>query len=376
LRIVASRIVALSLAMVLALAPPAVIAQPAAPAAPAVGVIQVAKEAVTESMSFIGRVEAIDRVNLVARVNGFLQERTFREGQEVKKDDLLFIVERAPYMAAVESAQASLASAEAAKLNADVQLARAEDLLRTRDIPPATRDQRKAEADIAAARVLEAQAALTQAEINLDYTLIRAPVDGRIGRASVSVGNVVGPDTGPLALLVGQDPMYVTFPVSQRVFLALRQAGRRDERARTQVRIRFQDGSLYDQVGRIDFVDVTVAQGTDTITVRARIDNPDRRLIDGQFVSVTVEGQEPEQRIVVPQAALLLDQQGAYVFVVEDGKAAARRLRTGQVLEGGRVAVEEGLSEGDFVIVDGLQRVRPGQPVQAAPAAPRPARGS
>lgn len=365
----------LILAAVIALGP-AARAQPAAPPAPAVGVIQVAKEAVTETMSFIGRVEAIDRVNLVARVNGFLKERTFREGQEVKKDDLLFIIEREPYQAAVESAQAALASAEAAKLNADVQLARADDLLRTRDISPATRDQRKAEADMAAARVLEAQAALTQAQINLDYTLIRAPVAGRIGRAAVSPGNVVGPDTGPLALLVGQDPMYITFPVSQRVFLALRQAGRRGDGGRAQVRIRFQDGSLYDLVGQIDFVDVTVAQGTDTITVRARIDNPDRQLVDGQFVSVTVEGQEPEQRVVIPQSALLLDQQGAYVLVVEDNKAAVRRLKTGQVLDGGRVAVDQGLSEGDLVIVDGLQRVRPGLPVQAAPAAQRPARGS
>jgi membrane fusion protein (multidrug efflux system) len=366
----------LILAVALAIGPGAVLSQPAAPPAVPVGVIQVAKEAVTEALTFIGRVEAIDRVNLVARVNGFLEERTFREGQEVKKDDLLFIIERAPYQAAVESAKASVASAEAAKLNADVQLARAEDLLRTRDIPPATRDQRKAEADMAAARVLEAQAALTQAEINLDYTLIRAPVPGRIGRASVSPGNVVGPDTGTLALLVGQDPMYITFPVSQRVFLSLRQSRREGDGSRARVRIRFQDNTQYDQIGHIDFVDVTVAQGTDTITVRARIDNPQRQLVDGQFVSVTVEGSEPEQRVVIPQSALLLDQQGAYVFVVEDSKAAIRRLKTGQALEGGRIAVDEGLAEGDMLIVDGLQRVRPGQPVQAAPVAQRPGRGS
>lgn len=369
------RSIPLILAAAIALGP-AVHAQPAAPPAPAVGVIKVTKEAVTESLSFIGRVEAIDRVNLIARVNGFLQERTFREGQEVKKDDLLFIIEREPYQAAVESAKASVASAEAAKLNADVQLARAEDLLRTRDIPPATRDQRKAEADMAAARVLEAQAALTQAQINLDYTLIRAPVAGRIGRAAVSPGNVVGPDTGALALLVSQNPMYITFPVSQRVFLAFRQAGRQGDGSRAQVRARFQDGSQYEQVGHIDFIDVTVAQGTDTITVRARIDNPQRQLVDGQFVSVTVEGPEPEQHVVIPQSALLLDQQGAYVFVVEDGKAAVRRLKTGQALEGGRLSVNEGLSEGDLLIVDGLQRVRAGQPVQAAPAAQRPAGGS
>ncbi|WP_439578537.1 efflux RND transporter periplasmic adaptor subunit [Elioraea sp.] len=369
------RIHASVLAAVLAFASGSAASQPASPPTPPVGVMQVAKEAVTETVSFVGRIEAIDRVNLVARVTGFVQERTFREGQEVEQDDLLFVIERAPYLAAVESAKATLASAEAAKANADAQLARAEELLRTRDTSPAVRDQRKAEAEMAAASVLEAQAALTRAQINLDYTLIRAPVAGRIGRAAVSPGNVVGPETGPLALLVGQDPMYVTFPVSQRVFLDLDREARRDAEQKLRVRLRFQDGSRYDQAGQIDFVDVTVAQGTDTVTVRARIDNPDRRLIDGQFVTVAVEGPEPEQRVVIPQSAMLLDQQGAFVFLVEDGRAAIRRLRLGQPLEGGRIVVEEGLAGGEMLIVDGLQRVRPGQSVQGVPAAPRPARG-
>lgn len=363
------------LAAVLALASGPAAAQPASPSAPPVGVMQVTREAVTEAVAFVGRIEAIERVNLVARVTGFLEERAFREGQEVRKDDLLFIIERAPYLAAVEAAKAKLASAEAAKTNADAQLARAEELLRTRDTSPAVRDQRKAEAEMAAAQVLEAQAALTRAEINLGYTLIRAPVAGRIGRAAVSPGNVVGPETGPLALLVGQDPMYVTFAVSQRVFLDLDREARRDAGQKLRVRLRFQDGSRYDQAGQIDFVDVTVAQGTDTVTVRARIDNPDRRLIDGQFVSVAVEGPEPEQRVVIPQAAMMLDQQGAYVFVVEDGRAAIKRLRLGQPIEGGRIVVEDGLAGGEMLIVDGLQRVRAGQPVQGVPAAPRPMRG-
>ena len=343
--------------------------------APPVGVVQVGQEPVTETISFVGRIEAIERVNLVARITGFLEDRTFREGQEVQKDDLLFVIERAPYLAAVEAAKASLASAEAAKTNADAQLARAEELLRTRDTSPAVRDQRKAEAEMAAAHVLEAQAALTRAEINLGYTLIRAPVAGRIGRAAVSPGNVVGPESGPLALLVGQDPMYVTFPVSQRVFLDLDRETRRDAGQKLRVGLRFQDGSRYDQAGQIDFVDVTVAQGTDTVTVRARIDNPDRRLIDGQFVSVTIEGPEPEQRVVITQSAMMLDQQGAYVFIVEDGRAAIRRLRLGQPLDGGRIVVEQGLAGGEMLIVDGLQRVRAGQPVRGVPAAPRPARG-
>lgn len=361
------------LAAALLILPALAAAQPAQPPMTPVSVIVVAEEDVTQAQDFIGRVEAVDRVSLVARVTGFLEQQTFRDGQDVKQDDLLFVIERAPFVASVSAARADLASAEAMKMNADLQLERAEELVRTNNIPLATRDQRRAEAAAAAARVLEAQAALEQAEINLGYTLIRAPVAGRIGRASVSVGNVVAPQSGTLALLVSQDPMYVTFPVSQRLLLALKRARQEGQEAQpVRVRLAFADGSLYDQAGEIDFVDVTVAQGTDTVTVRATIANPNRLLTDGQFVTVRVEGREPERRIVIPQAALMLDQQGAFVFVVEQGRAAARRIRTGQP-QGGRITVEEGLRPGEMLIVDGLQRIRPGVPVQATPLPPRAA---
>jgi membrane fusion protein (multidrug efflux system) len=362
-----------ALLVALALLAQPLAAQPAQPPMTPVAVIAVAEEDVTQGQDFIGRVEAVDRVSLVARVTGFLEQQTFRDGQEVKKDDLLFVIERAPFVASVSAAKAELASAEALKLNADLQLQRAEELLRTNNIPLATRDQRRAEAAAAAAKVLEAQAALERAEISLGYTLIRAPVAGRIGRASVSVGNVVAPQSGTLALLVSQDPMYVTFPVSQRLLLELKRARQNGQEARpTRVRLAFADGSLYDQSGEIDFVDVTVAQGTDTVSIRARMPNPNRLLTDGQFVTVRVEGREPEKRIVIPQSALMLDQQGAFVFVVEQGRAALRRIRTGQS-QGGRVAVEDGLKPGDMLIVDGLQRIRPGAPVQPTPLPPRAA---
>lgn len=349
-------------------------AQPAQPPMTPVSVIAVAEEDVTQAQDFIGRVEAVDRVSLVARVTGFLEQQTFRDGQEVKKDDLLFVIERAPFVASVSAAKAELASAEALKLNAELQLQRAEDLVRTNNIPVATRDQRRAEAAAAAAKVLEAQAALERAEINLGYTLIRAPVAGRIGRASVSVGNVVAPQSGTLALLVSQDPMYVTFPVSQRLLLNIRREQRLQGQETPPVRVRvvFGDGTLHAEAGEIDFVDVTVGQGTDTVTIRAKMPNPNRLLIDGQFVTVRVEGSEPEKRIVIPQSALMLDQQGAFVFVVEQGRAALRRIRTGQT-RGGRVAVEDGLKPGDMLIVEGLQRIRPGAPVQAIPLPPRAA---
>ena len=366
----------LSLAATLALAGTAALAQvqPQAPATP-VGVIVTAEEEVTPAQSFIGRIEAVNRVSLVARVTGFLEQQTFRDGQEVEKDALLFVIERAPFIAAVNAAKAALASAEAEKLNADLQLERAEELARTNNIPDATRDLRRAEAAVAAAKVLEAKAALEQAEINLGYTLIRAPVAGRIGRSAVSVGNVVGPTTGPLALIVSQDPMYVTFPVSQRVLLELKR-----ERLATgaaagavDVRVTFPDGSVYPEIGRIDFVDVTVRQATDTVTVRAGIANPDRLLTDGQLVTVRVEGREPERRVVIPQSAILLDQQGAYVFIAEANRAAMRRIRTGQAI-GARIVVEEGLKPGESLIVDGIQRIRPGAAVVPSPLPASPGR--
>jgi membrane fusion protein (multidrug efflux system) len=351
-------------------------AQQATPPAVSVGVVAVTEEDVTQSTVFIGRIEAVDRVALVARVTGFLEQQAFRDGQEVKKDDLLFVIEREPFVASVSAARAALASAEAQKQNADVQLARAEELVRSNNIPVATRDQRRAEAAAAAAGVLEAQAALEQAEINLAYTLIRAPVAGRIGRAAFTVGNVVTPQSGTLALLVSQDPMFVTFPVSQRLLLDLKRAQLANgqvegaQRGQVAVRVAFADGSVYGEAGTIDFVDVTVGQGTDTVPVRARIANPQRLLTDGMFVSVRVEGREPEKKIVIPQAAIMLDQQGAFVFVADQGRAAVRRLRTGQA-QGGRIAVEDGLKPGDLLVVDGIQRLRPGMPVQAVPQAPR-----
>ncbi|MGE0715782.1 MAG: efflux RND transporter periplasmic adaptor subunit [Alphaproteobacteria bacterium] len=353
------------------LAGPAAAQQP--PAAPAVGVVKVAKEAVTETASFVGRIEAIDRVEIRARVSGFLEKRAFTEGAEVKAGDLLFVIDQASFKAELDQAKAQLAQGQASAQNAAIQLARAQQLIRTQTVAQTTLDDRTAADQEAKAEVLKQRAALRAAEIQLGYTEIKAPVDGRIGRASASQGNLVGPDTGALALLVSQDPMYVTFPISQRTLLQFqeraRAAGIAQAAGQIKVRLRFANGTAYPHLGTIDFVGVSVDRGTDTVSIRARMPNPDRVLIDGQFVSVTVEGDKPEERIMVSQSAVMLDQQGAYVFVEVGGKAEPRRIKLGQT-RGGRAIVEEGLSEGDMLIVDGLQRVRPGQPVRATPYSP------
>ena len=219
------------------------------------------------------------------------------------------------------------------------------------------------------------------AQINLGYTNIIAPIDGRIGRTNLTIGNVVSPDVGTLATIVSQDPMRVSFPISSRAATQLyeRYANRGGIDA-IRVRVRLNTGELYPESGKIEFIDNQINRNTDTILVRALIANPvrgnsssgtipARSLIDGQFVNVYVEGVEPVQAIVVPRAAVLQDQQGSYVFVLDGEKKAQRRdITLGRAL-GVDTVVEKGLNPGDTVVTEGIQRVRPGQPVNPAPAA-------
>ena len=337
---------------------------------PAVTVITLRSTEFTPGFSFNGRVVAVDKVELRARVTGFLEQRLFQEGADVSAGDLLFVLEKDQYQAVVEQRQAELASAEANKANTAAQLQRGEELVKNGNIPRSEVDLRRASDLMAAASIQEAQAELEQAQINLGYTEIHAPIAGRISRADFSVGNLVGPDSGVLATIVSQDPIYVTFPVSQRELLAHRG---RDAATRWSGST-LPDGTLYEHAGKLNFHDVRVDPGTDTLTVRAELPNPDRVLIDGQFVGVRVERGEPKRVLAVPQAAVQVDQAGPYVLVVgDDDKVAARRVRLG-ALEGVQVVVEDGLSEGERVIVEGIQKVRPGMAVAVSEAKPaRPA---
>jgi membrane fusion protein (multidrug efflux system) len=222
--------------------------------------------------------------------------------------------------------------------------------------------------------MLTDQGNLKTARINLGYTEIASPIAGEVGKTNVTKGNVVGPDSGVLTVVVSQDPMYVTFPVSQRDLLLAQQTGRRLNLDLTdfKVQLRYSDGSTYDQVGTVNFVDVTVDRATDTILARATIANPKGGLTDGQLMRVRVEAGTPEERVLVPQAALIADQEGVYVFIVEDNKAVVRRLKVrGENEAGGDVIVEEGLSGGEQVVVEGLQSIRAGVPVRATPIIPK-----
>jgi membrane fusion protein, multidrug efflux system len=336
-----------------------------APPPPAVSVTPVVSRQITETIDYIGRLTAVDKVDIVARVDGFLEERNFKEGQYVKKGDLLFRIEQAIYKAAVEQARATLAKAQATEVNAKLQFDRGKELVRNQNIPQSTVDQREADERAAHAGVMEAQAALDQAEINLGYTEVYSPIDGRIGIAIVTKGNLVQPSSGKLATIVSQDPIYVTFQVSQRNLLDYFRRRAEDPGKNTQinVRIKLPNGTIYPHAGVSDFLDVQVDPTTDTVTVRATVPNPEHVLIPGGVVGVTVERGAPKSALTIPQAAVLLDQAGRYVLVVGSDKKAEQRRITAGAEQGRDIVVSDGLKEGEQVIVEGIQKVRAGQVV-------------
>jgi membrane fusion protein (multidrug efflux system) len=317
---------------------------------------------------FIGRIVAIDKVDIVARVPGFVEERNFTEGQQVKKGDLLFRIEQDTYKAAVDQQSASLAKAKATEVNANFQLQRGQELIKNQNIPQSTVDQRAADEQTAAADVLQAQALLEQAKINLGYTEIRSPIDGRIGLANFTVGNLVSPSSGILATIVSQDPIYVTFPVSEADIIAYKRRVAESNNPRVTLHIKLPDGTIYQHPGVTNFLDVKVDPNTDTVLVRAQLPNPDGILVPGGIVSVVTDRATPEPSLTVPQAAVLLDQAGSYVLVVNDAKTVEQRRITTGVEQGRDIAVKDGLKQGELVIVEGIQKVHPGQTVTATVA--------
>jgi membrane fusion protein (multidrug efflux system) len=358
-------------------------AQPAPAGPPAVGIVEAIKRPITETSEFLGRVQAVNRVNVVARVTAFLEKRLFDEGVEVKKGDELYRLERGPFEADLASKKAQVAQLQATLENARLTTERARILLSGPAGQQSTYDAALANQRSLEAQVLAAQAQVQASQINLDYTVIHSPIDGKIGRTAVTEGNVVSPGSGVLTTIVSQDPMYVIFPVSVRQGLELRERyATRGGFNAVVIKIRLPDGRPYDQAGKVDFVDNTIAQATDTFTVRGVIANPAlhdpsttggpvRELTDGEFTTVMLEGVQPVEVLAIPRAAVLSDQQGDYVFTVgPDNKAEQRRIQLGQSTPT-MASVISGLSPGDKVIAEGLQRVRPGQPVSPGPASPQ-----
>ncbi|WP_165769386.1 efflux RND transporter periplasmic adaptor subunit [Arboricoccus pini] len=350
-----------------------------APPPVAVGVVTIKPAPVTAGFNFIGRVEAINTVTIRARVEGYLEKQNFVEGQEVKKGDLLFSIEKQVYQAQVAQAQAQVLNNQAVLANAEAEFARSSSLVRNNNISQSTVDSDRAARDQAIAQVSLAQAQAQQAKINLGYTDIYAPIDGKIGAVNYDVGNLVNSSSNPLVTLVSQDPMYVTFPVS-----AVQLADIRDDRqqgggdlSKIEFVLTLANGKTYAHTGHWNFTSPQVDPQTDTVVMRATFPNPDRALIDSEYVNVTLRESEPKMRLLVPQAAVQTVQGGSQVLVVNSqNKVEARSVELGQVV-GPMQTVTSGLKEGERVILEGLQKARAGsdvkptevEPPKGAPAA-------
>ncbi len=340
------------------------------PPAPAVVVAPAAIMDLRESADFTGKVVAIQKVGIRARVSGFLEAVKFKEGDKVPAGALLYQVEDGAYKAAVQEIQGSIEAAEASRELAVLERDRARQLISSNTISQAKVDEANAQVKKAEADILRLEGSKQNAELNLSYTKIIAPFEGVAGLSSVDVGALVGPDSDALVTITRLDPIYVEFPVSTAIFLEYRQRALRGEVSRdANVQILLPDGTTYPDKGTINFVSSDVSQGTDTITVRAEFPNPQALLLDGTLVRVTLEQTDKQDVLAVPQQAIQRDQQGAFVMVVGgDSKVELRRIDVARSTRG-QAVIAKGLKEGENVITDGVGKVRPGMTVDAAPAA-------
>ncbi|MCX7168773.1 MAG: efflux RND transporter periplasmic adaptor subunit [Proteobacteria bacterium] len=335
-----------------------------------VDVITISSGSATITQELPGRLQAFRTAQVRARVEGIVEKRLFEEGSDVKEGQTLFRIDPRNYQAAFDAAKADLAVAR-------LTLERYRPLL---DIKAVSQQ----EVDLVDARVKQAEAVLTRARIDLDNTAVPAPIFGRIGRAAITEGALVGRGEATLLATIEQiDPIYVNFTQPGVDLLRLRQAvksGKLKQADRTSVELILEDGSVYAQPGKLQFSDLAIDPATGSVSLRALFSNPRQELLPGAFVRIRFPEAVLETAIRVPQRAVLADPQGQFVMVVDGtGKALPRPVKTGG-MSGGDFIIAEGLKSGEQVIVNGLQKVRPGAPVKpmawnphAAPAAQTPA---
>jgi RND family efflux transporter MFP subunit len=343
-----------------------------------VSVVHPVSKEVTEWDDFTGRLEPIKSVEVRARVSGYLDSIHFKDGQVVKEGDLLFVIDPRPYQAEAERARANLKRAEAQRNLALQNLQRAEKLMQGSTIAQEQYDTRRNEYEIAAANLLEAQAAAKAAELNLEFTQVKAPIDGRISRRYADEGNFISGGTAGSTLLttiVPFNPLYATFDADERLVLKYTRLDLSGERRSSRetpnpVRIALADERDFSHEGTMDFVDNRLDQETGTLRARALVDNSDGLLTPGLFVRVQLKGRGPYSTLLIPDEAIGTDQSKRFVMVVDKEGLAQRRFITPGRLYDGLREVEEGLTPEDRIIVSGLMRVRPGMPVKVQQAPP------
>ena len=328
-----------------------------------VDVVEVKSVEIVPEASFVAKIESKDSVGLRARVTGFLQERLFQEGDFVKKDQQLFIIEKVNFEAAVREAKANYDSAFATEKNADQSFVRAQKLYQTKDISKAKLDDAEAARDSAKARVAQAKARLDLAQQDLEYTVITAPMDGKIGESVFSVGELIGPNSGILAKIVTVNPMDAIFSVSENQLLILQKQFKTPEN--TEAFFVTADQQKYPEVGSVTFIDTTLDEAMNTLKIKASFPNPNNKLISGQYGRVLLRAKTPTDVLTVPQRAVQRTPSEEYVLIVNnEGKIEKKVVQTGSEFEGFSVEILSGLSTGDIVIVDGFQKIGIGMPVQ------------
>ncbi|WP_169054301.1 efflux RND transporter periplasmic adaptor subunit [Nitratireductor sp. XY-223] len=352
--------------LILAFAPAHSAAQDTSETKPNVTVATVVSQQSGNRGFYVGRVEAVSTVDLQARIEGVLEQRNFTEGGTVKEGDLLYVIEKGLYEASVASAQATLEGAQATLKNATVELERQKFLLDKGDVSQSTYDSAAATVGVDQSKVDQAKASLDTANINLGYTEIYAPIDGRISKSNIDVGNLVSSNSGTLATITSVDPIYVSFYMGEKDLIADREKGLiGTDSAALKISLTLASGDPYESTGSVTYVGTAVEEASDTVEVRATFDNPKNVLIPGQFVNVTVAEAQPQQVLVVPQSAVQLDSSGHFVYLVDASDKIERRdVKLGRQVSG-LWEVTSGLEEGDKVVTQGLQRISPGVTVNA-----------
>ena len=347
-----------------------------APPPPEVGVLTVTPQTVTLTTELPGRLEASRVAQVRAQASGIVLKRLFREGSEVSSLQPLFQIDPAPYQAALASAEATLAGAEANQMQTRARAARFKRLIASNAISEQDYVNTIAAQQVAEAAVAEASAGIQSAKINLGYTLVSAPISGRIGRALVTEGALVSAgEATQLALVQQVNPMYVNFTQSSADVLRLRRAIASGEFQRagadeaSMVRVVLEDGSVYPQPGKLLFTDLTVDSSSGQITLRAELPNENGLLLPGMYVRVRLEQAQSSDAISVPQQAVTRGSSGDSVMIVADGKAMGRAVKLGSA-SGSSWIVLDGLKAGEQVMVDGFQKLRGPGPVKAVPWSP------